>query len=305
MLARLLRGIPRMNLSRRAFLRMLPATAGPFVLGARSVSDRRPPHTLRIGLVVPAREQFESAARGAAMGVAEARRVATMLGGDVSLHRRPDARHLIAADRVQVLIGGFDEASSAELTEFAERHELLFLNIGCTSDLLRSGVCSRHAFHVAASEAMLRDALALLEHATRGEIAVWHGSLERYGAAQVNDRYRAEFRAPMDSLAWSAWMAVKIVAEAAVRLRGFETQRVTDWLEDPRTRFDGHKGRALSFRAWDHQLRQPLFWIDHSGGPVLELPPVERGASAGASAAEQLDRIGTSAAASTCRWPAE
>ena len=294
-----------MTLSRRAFLRMLPATAGPLVLGVRSVSDRRSAHTLRVGLVVPAREQFESAARGAAMGVAEARRVATMLGGDVTLHRASDARHLIAIDHVQVLIGGFDESSCIELAKVAERHELIFLNIGCASDVLRSGACSRHAFHVAASDAMHRDALALLERAARGEIALWHGSLERYGAAQVNDRYRVEFREPMDPLAWSAWMAVKIAAEAAVRLRGFETRRVTDWLEDPRTRFDGHKGRALSFRPWDHQLRQPLFWIDHSGGPVLELPPVERGASAGASAAEQLDRIGTSAAASTCRWPAE
>ena len=292
-----------MSVDRRAFLRELAATAGPMALGMRSVFDLRPSRVpLRVGLVASAGEESPSAARGAALGIAEARRVVVMLGGDVILHRAADARSLIVTDHVQVLIGGFDDASCAMLMELAEQHDLPFLNIGCTADALRAHACSRHTFHVAASDAMRRDALTLLGNAGRGEPALWHGRLERYGAAQLNDRYRAEFRSPMDSLAWSAWMAVKIVAETALRLRGFETTPVIDWLEDPRTRFDGHKGRALSFRSWDHQLRQPLFWVDEAGDRVVELPPVDR--ETGAGVAEQLDRIGTSVAASTCRWSA-
>ena len=308
-MARLVRDSVRMTVTRRVFLEALATTAGSALLGSRSMDSRSTSaglvaSVLRVGLVASDHAGFADAARGAAMGVGEARHVARMLDRDVSLHQSADPLHLVRADRVHALIGGFDAPSAALLADLAERHDVLFLNIGCPADALRGERCRWRSLHIAASEAMRRDALALLDHdrGSPGDVVLWHPNLERYGAAQLNDRYRAAYQRPMSAEAWSAWMAVKIIAEAAVRLRTFETTAVLAWLEDARTRFDGHKGRALSIRRWDHQLRQPLYWVEAPGAAsIVELPPPIRG-GAQAPMAEQLDQLGTSAAESACRW---
>jgi hypothetical protein len=76
--------------------------------------------------------------------------------------------------------------------------------------------------------------------------------------------------------------------------------------------FDGHKGRALTFRQWNHQLRQPLYILKARGAKpenawdLLELsgempPPAARGQSV----MEGLDTLGEPKAESTCRLDAQ
>ena len=65
--------------------------------------------------------------------------------------------------------------------------------------------------------------------------------------------------------------------------------------------FDGHKGDALTFRKWDHQLRQPLYVagprkreeIGGSRGPF---------AVVGDLSGTDLDALGTAMADSRCRF---
>lgn len=87
----------------------------------------------------------------------------------------------------------------------------------------------------------------------------WHPSLRRYGAAQLNERFRERTGRGMDENAWYGWMAVKLVAEAGLRGRP---------LAEART--DGHKGGALSFR--EGRLHQPLYVLleDGDGVEVLD-----------------------------------
>ena len=291
-----------MSVGRREFLEMLAATAGVLLFGARSSAGVRAPTVLRIGLLATAHDDLRSVERGAALGAAEAQRVAALLGRELALNSSPDPEELISRDP-QILVGGLDEASYDVLSGLATQHGRIFFNIGCPSDVLRGRRCSRPIFHIIPSDAMRRDAIRLTESEGNvpDSIEAWHGSLERYGAAQLNDRFRAEHGASMNSAAWNAWMAVKIAWEAAARVREFETARVIAWLEDARTRFDGHKGRALSFRPWDHQMRQPLYrFIAGAAGSIVEIPPLER--SSATAVADQLDRIGTTAEQSSCRW---
>jgi ABC-type branched-subunit amino acid transport system substrate-binding protein len=272
------------------------------LIDARRPLQARVPIVLRIGLLASTHHDPSSVERGASLGTMEARRVAAMLGRDVSLVVSSDPVQLVA-DGTHVLVGGFDEASCLLLGELAERHDRLFLNIGCSSDVLRGARCRRSTFHIAPSDAMRRHASGTVARPADGAVAIesWHASLERYGAAQLNDRYRAQFGASMNSAAWSAWMAVKVAWEAFARTRAFDNARVIAWLEDARTRFDGHKGRALSFRPWDHQMRQPLYAIaGAAGGSIIEVPVVERDGTMPVAA--QLDRIGTTAEQSACRW---
>jgi hypothetical protein len=292
-----------MTVSRRVFLETLAATAGPLFVDVRSLVRGRTSPVLRIGLVAVEHPEMASMSRGAIMGVAEARRTASLLGGDLSLVQGTDPDHMLGREGVHVLLGGTDARSSDALSEAAAGAGRVFFNIGARADVLREAQCRRSTFHIAASDAMRGDAMAASATSRgQGSIESWHASLDRYGAAQLNDRYRAEHAQPMDSAAWNAWVAVKIAWEAVARLRAFETPRVIEWLEHPRTRFDGHKGRALSFRSWDHQLRQPLYRVvsGQGGAAITEIPPMVRGDTT--AVADRLDLLGTRNGASACRW---
>jgi len=86
---------------------------------------------------------------------------------------------------------------------------------------------------------------------------MWHHTLEKYSARDLNSRYRRRFGQRLDGASWSAWAALKLVGEAMLRA-GTTPQALLEYLEsDPP--FDGHKGRPLTFRKWDHQLRQPMY----------------------------------------------
>jgi ABC transporter substrate binding protein (PQQ-dependent alcohol dehydrogenase system) len=129
-----------------------------------------------------------------------------------------------------------------------------------------------------------RGAAAAAGDSAAAELALWHESLTMYGAAQLNDRFRARFGRGMDGDAWAAWMAVKVATEAALRVRDVTPDTLAAYLARPNVRFDGHKGRPLSFGASDHQLRQPLYAIrpaPEGGARAVEVPMVAGGASAG------------------------
>ena len=135
---------------------------------------------------------------------------------------------------------------------------------------------------------------------------MWHHTLSRFGATQLNERYYDRFGLEMDALGWAGWFAVKVAWEAANRA---STTRGTDlvrFLESGRATFDGHKGRRLSFRPWDHQLRQIVYLVKpakDAGGAewevVAELPRIPRGPTAASQ--ELLDRLGDGEAESRCR----
>jgi cytochrome c oxidase assembly factor CtaG len=110
-------------------------------------------------------------------------------------------------------------------------------------------------------------------------IVEWFGRLERFGAAQLNDRFRAAHRRDMSGDAWLGWFSVKLALEAAMRAKSVEPAALLAYLQRPDARFDGHKGVPLYFR--DGVLVQPAYAVRLTAeGWVLdrELPPTEPGA---------------------------
>ena len=103
---------------------------------------------------------------------------------------------------------------------------------------------------------------------------------------------------------WCAWFSVKCAWEAALRSKTRDTASLAAFLETPEAKFDGHKGVPLSFRAWDHQLRQPLYVVSTGQGRapkvIAEAPPA---VSSEQSSRDALDRLGTPAGQSTCKMP--
>jgi branched-chain amino acid transport system substrate-binding protein len=129
---------------------------------------------------------------------------------------------------------------------------------------------------------------------------VWHHELERFSARELNSKYRRRVKAPLDGLAWAAWAAVKLFGEAVVRGGAADAAGVLKFIEEAPP-FDGHKGRPLTFREWDHQLRQPMYLARPRGkeqvagrvGVLEVIAEVPKG---------DLDAIGPPRAESRCRF---
>lgn len=99
----------------------------------------------------------------------------------------------------------------------------------------------------------------------------WHASFDRFGSPQVSRRFARAAKRPMTAQDWSAWMAGKALAAAAVAAPKGPVAAVQKALIEGE--LDGSKGVSMSFRAWDGQLRQPLLLSD--GQAVVALAPPE------------------------------
>ena len=236
------------------------------ILSSPAIHAGARPDTLRIAFQATTGSSAaeQAATLGVRLGVEEARQTGSMVGRPVVLVQPPDETGGIPAPGVSVVIGGSGGQRCGDLLAAAEAGTALVLNLGCGADSLRTG---RHAmlFHVGASD-------SIYGRSPPGA-SLWLPSLERYGAAQLNDRFSARFGAPMSAPAWAGWMAVKIALEASLRTRTTDSAALAAVLLAPGMRFDGHKGRALSFRRGDHQLVQPLYAAGAAGGAIEEVSP--------------------------------
>jgi len=99
----------------------------------------------------------------------------------------------------------------------------------------------------------------------------WSSRFERYGAPQVSRRLLKAAGRPMEAHDWSAWMAGKALVAAAVAAPKGPAAALAKALGS--VELDGSKGVAMSFRAWNGQLRQPMLLTD--GQAVIGTAPVE------------------------------
>ena len=93
----------------------------------------------------------------------------------------------------------------------------------------------------------------------------WHFALERYGAPQLNERYRnfktGEHLGPqaaMTDAEFAAWSAVKLITNSINTRLDKNDLNIESVLADPASQVDLYKGTRGSIRHWNHQLRQPV-----------------------------------------------
>jgi ABC transporter substrate binding protein (PQQ-dependent alcohol dehydrogenase system) len=145
--------------------------------------------------------------------------------------------------------------------------------------------------------------------------ALWETSIEDGEAGDINERFTSRTGEPMEATAWAAYVAVMVAHQAAQEGVADDRAALITYLSDPATTFDAGlgKGGGLSFRPWDHQLRQPLFMVGidvdaHWGnrlsprvGFARSVGTVPQGGDDGVR--EALDRLGVgSPSASRCRF---
>jgi ABC transporter substrate binding protein (PQQ-dependent alcohol dehydrogenase system) len=125
----------------------------------------------------------------------------------------------------------------------------------------------------------------------------WSPWLERHGAPQLNRRFFKSTRRAMGSYDWATWLATRAITEVVSQDAKAGLAQQLKALKQGGITIDGYKGQALSFRAWDGQLRQPMM-LAHGNG-VAETAPVE----GFLHPKSVLDTLGFDAAETGCKAP--
>lgn len=86
----------------------------------------------------------------------------------------------------------------------------------------------------------------------------WHKTVETYGAAQLQKRFEDLAGRWMNDRDFAAWIAVRSIAAAVSKLREDNPFAIRQLALGDQLPLDGFKGRKLSYRPWNGQLRQPI-----------------------------------------------
>jgi len=89
----------------------------------------------------------------------------------------------------------------------------------------------------------------------------WHPAHEQWCALQLNSRFRKQANRDMTEIDYGAWLAVRAIGEAASRTQSTTYADMRAYLASEQFALAGFKGRALSFRPWNGQLRQPVLLV--------------------------------------------
>jgi ABC transporter substrate binding protein (PQQ-dependent alcohol dehydrogenase system) len=101
----------------------------------------------------------------------------------------------------------------------------------------------------------------------------WDPAHDQWGAYQLQNRFIAMFSRRMNALDGQAWMAARMVGEAAARARTTDSKAMLELLESPDFTLAAFKGQRLNLRDWNLQLRQPILLSD--GRVIVSVSPQE------------------------------
>ena len=101
----------------------------------------------------------------------------------------------------------------------------------------------------------------------------WDASHDQWGAVQLQNRFMKSFSRRMTALDMQAWSAVRMVGESASRTQSGDEKAIAAFLKGPDFALAAFKGRKLTLRDWNLQLRQPVLLAD--GRTVVSVSPQE------------------------------
>ncbi|MGR4070058.1 ABC transporter substrate-binding protein [Billgrantia sp. C5P2] len=132
---------------------------------------------------------------------------------------------------------------------------------------------------------------------TQGLIATsWHRAHESWGAVQLQRRFEELTERWMTPRDFGAWLAVRSLGEAAARTGSVERDTILEYMLSEEFELAGYLGLPVSYRTWNHQLRQPILVT----GPrmVASVSPQE----GYLHPRTPLDSLGVDEGESTCRF---
>lgn len=100
----------------------------------------------------------------------------------------------------------------------------------------------------------------------------WDRVVEQWGAVQVQNRFHDQTGRAMLPEDYAAWAAIRALSEAATRTNSADTATLRTYLLSKDFQLAAFKGRPLSFRPWNGQLRQPIPLV--SGDAMVAQAPL-------------------------------
>ncbi len=109
---------------------------------------------------------------------------------------------------------------------------------------------------------------------TQGLVATaWHRAHEQWGAVQIQNRFKTLAGRQMEEEDYAAYLAARAIGETVTRTQSVDPTQVKAYLFSERFKLQGYKGKPLSFRAWNGQLRQPVLLAAPTS--LVVAPPLE------------------------------
>ncbi|QJF53269.1 ABC transporter substrate-binding protein [Roseobacter ponti] len=99
----------------------------------------------------------------------------------------------------------------------------------------------------------------------------WSPVIEDWGAVQLQRRFEKLTGRGMTSGDYAAWAALRVIGEAVSRTGSADPLGLRDYILSDAFEIAGFKGRPLTFRTWNGQLRQPIA-LTHPRGLVASVP---------------------------------
>ncbi len=127
----------------------------------------------------------------------------------------------------------------------------------------------------------------------------WSPVVEQWGAAQLQNRFRDLAGRAMRSEDYAAWAALRTLGEAVTRTGSNDPAVLRAFIFSQDFGLAGQKGRPLSYRSWNGQLRQPMPLVH--GRAVAAVAPIE----GFLHQRTEMDSLGLDKPQSACRAFAE
>jgi ABC transporter substrate binding protein (PQQ-dependent alcohol dehydrogenase system) len=101
----------------------------------------------------------------------------------------------------------------------------------------------------------------------------WDGTHEQWGAIQLQNRFMKLASRRMNARDNNAWVAMRMIGEAAARTGSNDPKILRDYLIGPEFAIAAFKGQKQTLRHWNQQLRQPILLSD--GRMIVSVSPQE------------------------------
>jgi len=89
----------------------------------------------------------------------------------------------------------------------------------------------------------------------------WHYAHEQWGGNQMQSRFLKDSNRLMTNIDFNSWLGIRAFGEAITRTKSLDPKIVLDQILKDNFNIAAYKGKPVSFRNWNRQLRQPILLV--------------------------------------------
>jgi len=89
----------------------------------------------------------------------------------------------------------------------------------------------------------------------------WHFAHEQWGGNQMQSRFLKDSKRLMTDIDFNSWLGVRTFGEAITRSKSLDPKVLLNQIMNDKFNLAAYKGKPVSFRQWNGQLRQPILLV--------------------------------------------